>query len=107
MSVHLRRHTPPLPAPPHPARYSRLRSPLDASLLAHLVHSFLPGLDTRLALAAPATPGVDFRATCLQEATPVELGFVCSICLAVYARMPDACAMCNSPFDGGVRAGAA
>ncbi|XRB09577.1 transcription initiation factor TFIIH subunit 3 [Pycnococcus provasolii] len=76
-----------------------LPSALSAELLTCMINTYLPPPHLRANLEEGATSGVDFRASCFATNTPVELGYVCSICLAVYRDKRTKCIACDSSFE--------
>ena len=83
-------------------RSMTLPEALSPTLLPHLIHTFLPAIETRPYVEEGLATGVDFRATCFATAVPVELGYVCSVCLAVYRDARDTCKMCGSEYGAGL-----
>lgn len=64
--------------------YIKLEHP--RGLLQYLMMGFLPDQASRRFLVAPTASYVDFRAACFCHRRVVDLGFVCSVCLASESR---------------------
>ncbi len=60
--------------------YTKLDHP--RGLLQYLMMAFLPDQASRRFLVAPTASYVDFRAACFCHRRVVDVGFVCSVCLA-------------------------
>jgi len=63
-------------------------------LLDHL-YFLVPDAHTRSSMSAIQRPAIDLRAECFCHRTPVSIGYVCSVCLAVYCQIPTNCPSCN------------
>ena len=76
------------------------------SLLAWLMSCFLADQPTRFINTGAETPtsflrlprpqSVDYRASCFSTGQPLEIGFVCSVCLSIFAKPELFCPMCDS-----------
>lgn len=89
------------------------------SLLAWLMSCFLADQHTRYImetgsetkkpfLRLPRPQSVDYRASCFSTGQPIEIGFVCSVCLSIFSKPSAVCPMCDSKIaigrPGGTRA---
>ena len=77
--------------------YLHLPSPT-ASLLQHLMVTFLPDVSSRSHLLLSHPTAVDYRATCFCHRRVVEQAMVCPVCLAIYCKATPTCGMCKSAF---------
>ena len=77
--------------------YLHLPSPT-ASLLQHLLVTFLPDVASRAHLLLSHPTAVDYRATCFCHRRVVEQAMVCPVCLAIYCKATPTCGMCKSAF---------
>ena len=77
--------------------YLHLPSPT-ASLLQHLMVTFLPDVSSRAHLLLSHPTAVDYRATCFFHRRVVEQAMVCPVCLAIYCKATPTCGMCKSAF---------
>ena len=77
--------------------YLHLPSPT-ASLLQHLMLTFLPDVGSRAHLLLSHPTAVDYRATCFCHRRVVEQAMVCPVCLAIYCKATPTCGMCKSAF---------
>lgn len=50
---------------------------------------------TRTSLTPPAQPDVDFRASCFCHQRPVDIAFVCSVCLSIFCSFAPVCPTCK------------
>ena len=59
---------------------------------------FLPDQISRKSLVSPTQVGVDFRAACFCHRRVVDVGFVCSICLSIFCKVPEgaSCLTCGT-----------
>lgn len=50
----------------------------------------------------PTSANVDYKASCFVTGRPVDIGYVCSVCLCILSIIPelDTCPVCKSKFDG-------
>ena len=71
----------------------------DQNFSAHLLGQFTAHPSTRSALSRPPQKLVDTRASCFCHGEPVDQGFVCSICLAIYCAFLPVCGICSSKFE--------
>lgn len=56
---------------------------------------------TRAMLRVHVPLGVDLRASCFCHKRPVDLGFVCSVCLSIFCQPAKECAICGASFHAG------
>ena len=77
--------------------YLHLPAPT-ASLLQHLMVTFLPDVASRCHLLLSHPVAVDYRATCFCHRRVVEQAMVCPVCLAIYCKATPTCGMCKSAF---------
>jgi transcription initiation factor TFIIH subunit 3 len=77
--------------------YLRPRRP--AALLQYLLAVFVVDLSSRAALRLPTPRGVDFRASCFCHKAPVDVGYVCSVCLSIYCSECAACSTCGADYN--------
>jgi transcription initiation factor TFIIH subunit 3 len=71
----------------------------EPGLLQCMLCCFVPSAAARASsLAMPGIPVVDSRASCFCHKRPLELGFVCSVCLSVFCRFCAVCPTCGSRF---------
>jgi hypothetical protein len=69
-----------------------------AGLAQALVTAVLPHPRLRPFLSAPATEGVDLRASCFCHWRPVDVGHVCSVCLSIFCEARGVCDTCGAVF---------
>ncbi|RKP31532.1 transcription factor Tfb4 [Metschnikowia bicuspidata] len=64
---------------------------------AYFVEPCLRGL-----VILPTSANVDYKASCFVTGRPVDIGYVCSVCLCILSTIPelDTCPVCKSKFDG-------
>eukprot|EP00890_Picochlorum_soloecismus_P001811 jgi/Picsp_1/2630/NSC_00860-R1_general transcription factor iih subunit 3-like len=67
-------------------------------LLQYLLTAYVAEPSSRGRLRYPARKGVDFRASCFCHKKPLDIGFVCSVCLSVFCQEYEACLTCGSEF---------
>jgi transcription initiation factor TFIIH subunit 3 len=82
-----------------------LRPARPAALLQYLLSVFAADAGSRSALALPQPRGVDFRASCFCHKRPVDVGYVCSVCLSIFCAVCAECSTCGTPFEAVKRAG--
>lgn len=72
-----------------------------SSLAANLMTQFLaaPSLRKSIGISSQALPSVDARASCFCHKTPVDVGYVCSVCLSVFCSFVPVCSTCDSKFQ--------
>lgn len=56
---------------------------------------------SRQLLRLPRPSAVDFRASCFCHKRPIDIGFVCSVCLSIFCEKLPACITCGADFSGG------
>jgi len=76
------------------------------SLLAWFMSCFLADRCTRYTLGEsdtkttflrlPQPESVDYRASCFKTGQAIQIGFVCSVCLSIFAKLDPVCAMCGA-----------
>ena len=62
---------------------------------------------SRQFLRLPKPSSVDFRASCFCHKQPIDVGYVCSVCLSIFCEQLPACITCGADFSGGGKAEAA
>jgi len=77
--------------------YRRLWS--NAALLQELSNYMLCDWPTRNLLEIPQGAGIDFRASCFCHKRPIEISFVCSVCLSIFCQPSKVCSTCGSKFQ--------
>lgn len=68
------------------------------SLLQYLLTMYLPDAVTRGQLVLPVLSSVDYRASCFCHSKPIELAFVCPVCLAIWCKQRTDCEVCKTKF---------
>lgn len=53
----------------------------------------------RNVLVVPKQDQVSMQATCFCHGSPVEIGFVCSVCLSVFCKFSPVCGTCRTKFE--------
>jgi transcription initiation factor TFIIH subunit 3 len=83
--------------------YIPLSNATSGGLLQFLMMAFLPTQSSRIHLVLPTRIDVDFRAACFCHRRVVDVGFVCSICLSIFCRVPENgdCLTCGTHLDLG------
>lgn len=81
-----------------------LRAPRDApvqrALVQYLITCCLPDRYARQFLSAPPQGQLETRALCFLSKQPLEIGFACSVCLAVFSHDKIAsCPVCSTRFS--------
>ncbi len=69
-----------------------------SATLQYLVQCLAADTELRKMLTVQQTLGVDFRASCFCHKRAIEIGFVCSVCLAISCEQVKACpplALCS------------
>jgi len=67
-----------------------------SNLLQYLLTFCLPSQHTRKMLKFPKHEQVDFRASCFCHKNPVDIAFVCSVCVSVFCRFSPECPTCGT-----------
>jgi transcription initiation factor TFIIH subunit 3 len=67
----------------------------ESTLIHHLVQIFLPEPRLRKHLGIPANKSVDFTASCFCHKKPIDIAFVCPICLSIFCDSLDKCNNCG------------
>ena len=76
-----------------------LSSPLQHTLAQYLIMHCLPDLCGRRFVSSPPAGQLETRALCFQSRQPVQIGFACSVCLAVFSDDKKIrCPICDSRF---------
>jgi transcription initiation factor TFIIH subunit 3 len=83
--------------------YIPLSKATSRGLLQFLMMAFLPTQSSRIHLVLPTRIDVDFRAACFCHRNVVDVGFVCSICLSIFCRVPENgdCLTCGTHLEIG------
>lgn len=77
--------------------YMHLPQLADArALLVHLLSVYAADVTCREAMVQPAQATVDFRAACFCHHRPMDVAFVCSVCLSIFCGQPEVCSSCGS-----------
>lgn len=71
----------------------------ETDMAAILMEYFSLDKETRSFVDMPKPKLVDSRASCFCHGRPVDLGSVCSICLAIYCKRLPVCQVCGSKFE--------
>lgn len=66
-----------------------------AALYEHMVSLYLPEPALRSLLLLPPQHSVDLRASCFCHKRPLELGWICSVCLSIWCKQSSSCAICG------------
>lgn len=55
----------------------------------------------RSLIILPTSANVDYKASCFMTGKPVDIGYVCSVCLCILSTIPELgkCPVCQSQFD--------
>lgn len=55
----------------------------------------------RSLIILPTSANVDYKASCFMTGKPVDIGYVCSVCLCILSSIPELgkCPVCQSQFD--------
>jgi transcription initiation factor TFIIH subunit 3 len=69
--------------------------------LALLLGLFVADKTTRKLVVMPPQPLVDSRGACVCHGRACEMGFVCSVCMAIFCSFVPVCSICGSKFDFG------
>eukprot|EP00898_Chlorokybus_atmophyticus_P006093 jgi/Chlat1/6485/Chrsp45S05978 len=77
--------------------YARPRRP--AALLQYLMTIFGADAFSRQFLQLPKPTGVDFCASCFCHKRPIDLGYVCSVCLSIFCQPSKECSTCGTVFS--------
>ena len=75
----------------------------DMALLQYLFTMYLPDGISRQQLILPQLSQVDYRASCFWHRDPVDLAFVCPVCLAIWCKQSAKCDVCNTRFSAATR----
>lgn len=43
--------------------------------------------------------GVDFRASCFCHKRTIDVGYVCSVCLAIFCKQMPSCLICGAAYS--------
>ncbi|GJP50970.1 hypothetical protein CLOM_g10124 [Closterium sp. NIES-68] len=80
-----------------------LHSTRPNALLQDLLLVFGVDQFSRDFITLPQPSAVDFRASCFCHKQPVDLGFVCSVCLSIFCAPARTCATCGADFASAKR----
>ena len=70
------------------------------SLSSYLINIFLADLGTRKHLQLPEGHGTgNLKVTCFLTKKPLDIGFVCSVCLSIFSKTLNVCAVCGTHFQ--------
>lgn len=64
-----------------------------------LLGTFLTDPIRRPKAPPSAVSSVDARAACFCHKRPLDLGFVCSVCLSIFCKFVPVCSTCNAKFQ--------
>jgi transcription initiation factor TFIIH subunit 3 len=67
-------------------------------LLQYLLSVFLVERHLRSIVQMPSQHTIDLRASCFETRKQIDIGFVCSICLSIFANKLEECSTCKSKF---------
>eukprot|EP01080_Neovahlkampfia_damariscottae_P005716 gene5716-9536_t len=67
-------------------------------LLQYLLNVYLVEKNLRKLIHMPSQNVIDFKPSCFITKKPVDIGFVCSICLSIYSEKIDKCISCESKY---------
>jgi transcription initiation factor TFIIH subunit 3 len=69
------------------------------SLSTYLIHIFLPDPETRQSLQLPkGHTSTNLKVSCFLTNKPLDVGFVCSVCLSIFSTKLKTCAVCGTLF---------
>merc|ERR550525_1273813 len=74
------------------------KPPTIKGLAQHLLMTYLASKSVRTHLCVPSTKNVDFRAACFCHQKPVNIGFVCPICLSIFCEKSPTCRTCGCVY---------
>lgn len=79
--------------------YLHIREP--QGLIQTLATAFFIEPSIRPLVIVPANSNVNYKASCFITGKPVDVGYVCSVCLCIMSMIPkeDECPTCKSKFD--------
>ncbi|CAI7911546.1 unnamed protein product [Closterium sp. NIES-54] len=80
-----------------------LHSTRPNALLQDLLLVFGVDQFSRDFITLPQPSAVDFRASCFCHKRPVDMGFVCSVCLSIFCSPARTCATCGAEFASAKR----
>ena len=70
-------------------------------LLQYLLSAFLASGPQRQVVELPRARGRASAAACFCHQRPLQVGFVCSVCLSVFCSAVPRCATCGAEFGTG------
>jgi len=73
-------------------------TPMQRALAQYLITHCLPDRCARQFVSAPPQGELETRALCFLTRQPLEIGFACSVCLAVFSSEKPSCPVCGSRF---------
>lgn len=68
-------------------------------LLQYLINVYASDSETRKYLRTQISQSVSFRASCFCHKRPIDVGFVCSVCLSVFCTYIPECSTCGTDFS--------
>ena len=78
--------------------YLQVNPELQQGFLQYLLTIFLPDRNTRHLFVMPVRNQIDLRASCFCHRQPIEIGYVCSVCLSIYCKFHPVCSTCGTKF---------
>lgn len=69
------------------------------ALVEYLINVFGADSNTRAFLCSQVPQSVNFKASCFCHKQPIDLGFVCSVCLSIFCRHVLECPTCGTSFE--------
>jgi transcription initiation factor TFIIH subunit 3 len=67
--------------------------------LQYLLNVYLVEKNLRKLIHMPSQNVIDFKPSCFKTKKPIDIGFVCSICLSIYSEKITSCISCHSHFQ--------
>lgn len=79
--------------------YLHIKEPQGLMQMLSTAYFLEPSL--RSIVILPTNSNVNYKASCFISGKPVDIGFVCSVCLCIMSKVPDlgSCPTCHSKFD--------
>lgn len=74
----------------------RMKKP---ALSQYLVNIFLANPKTRKIMQLPKTHTSALKVSCFLSQRPIDMGFVCSVCLSIFSSKMEKCAICETVFQ--------
>ena len=69
------------------------------ALVQSLLQVFTADTETRKLLQLPKPAAVDFKASCFCHKRPIDMGYVCSVCLSIFCQPCRECSTCSTKFS--------